>query len=183
MVLSLFPAWSMAAGAEAELNAGNYSTVGSADALRYTDAGSYTVYYYVVSSNYAPDAVSGYKTVSIEKADAPALTDAQKPTANTGLIADGTEQALVTAPAALPEGYTALQYSLDGGSTWLDTLPTGVGADDYSVTVQAPTAPGSSTSSPATGDESSAALWFALLLFSGAGLAATFSAGKRRARR
>lgn len=56
------------------------------------------------------------------------------------------------------------------------------GRVNTNLTVQAPPAPGSSTSSPATGDESSAALWFALLLFSGAGLAGSFSAGKCRAR-
>ena len=117
--------------AATELTAENYTTVGSTTAPTYTDAGEYTVYFYVVSGNYDPDTVSGSKTVSISKATGTA-TDAQKPTAKTDLVADNTDQALVTAPASLPEGYTAIQYSLDG-ETWTDTIPTGKDAGDYTV--------------------------------------------------
>jgi uncharacterized repeat protein (TIGR02543 family) len=72
--------------------------------------------------------------VSIEQAAAPAaesLTDAQKPAAKAELIADGSEQPLVTAPT-LPAGYTKVQYSLDG-ETWTDEIPTGKDAGSYTV--------------------------------------------------
>ncbi|MBQ9721444.1 MAG: InlB B-repeat-containing protein [Oscillospiraceae bacterium] len=116
------------------LTAENYATAGSTTNPTYTDAGEYTVYFYVVSGNYDPDTISGSKTVSINKATMTKneLTAAQKPTAKTDLVADNTDQALVTAPASLPEGYTAIQYSLDG-ETWTDTIPTGKDAGDYTV--------------------------------------------------
>lgn len=117
--------------AETELTAENYTTAGSTTAPTYTDAGEYTVYFYVVSGNYDPDTISGNKTVSISKATGTA-TDAQKPTAKTDLVADNTDQALVTAPDSLPEGYTKVQYSLDG-ETWTDAVPTGKDAGDYTV--------------------------------------------------
>ena len=117
--------------AATELTAENYATAGSTTAPTYTDAGENTVYFYVVSGNYDPDVVSGSKTVIITRATGTA-TDAQKPTAKTDLVADNTDQALVTAPAALPEGYTKLQYSLDG-ETWTDTVPTGKDAGSYTV--------------------------------------------------
>ena len=117
--------------AATELTAENYATAGSTTAPTYTDAGENTVYFYVVSGNYDPDVVSGSKTVIITKATGTA-TDAQKPTAKTDLVADNTDQALVTAPAALPEGYTKVQYSLDG-ETWTDTVPTGKDAGSYTV--------------------------------------------------
>ena len=60
------------------------------------------------------------------------LTDAQKATGNTGLVYNGTDQALVTAPSELPTGYTGVQYSTDGGTTWSNEIPTGHDADDYS---------------------------------------------------
>ena len=117
--------------AATELTAENYATAGSTTAPTYTDAGENTVYFYVVSGNYDPDVVSGSKTVIITRATGTA-TDAQKPTAKTDLVADNTDQALVTTPAALPEGYTKLQYSLDG-ETWTDTVPTGKDAGSYTV--------------------------------------------------
>ena len=121
--------------AETELTAANYNTAGSTTAPTYTDAGDYTVYFYVVTSNYNPDIVSGSKTVSISKATMTKddLTEAQKPTAKTDLIADNTDQALLTAPEALPEGYTKIQYSIDNGTTWTDAIPTGKDPGDYTV--------------------------------------------------
>jgi len=117
--------------AATELTADNYAMAGSTTAPTYTDAGENTVYFYVVSGNYDPDVVSGSKTVIITRATGTA-TDAQKPTAKTDLVADNTDQALVTAPASLPEGYTKLQYSLDG-ETWTDEIPTGKDAGSYTV--------------------------------------------------
>ena len=120
-----------------ELTAQNFATAGSTTAPSYSDVGEYTVYYYVYSKNYTPDVAAGSQTVSIEQAAAPAaesLTDAQKPAAKAELIADGSEQPLVTAPT-LPEGYTKVQYSLDG-ETWTDEIPTGKDPGDYSVQVK-----------------------------------------------
>ncbi len=120
-----------------ELSAQNFATAGSTTAPSYSDVGEYTVYYYVYSRNYTPDVAAGSQTVSIEQAAAPAaesLTDAQKPAAKAELIADGSEQPLVTAPT-LPEGYTKVQYSLDG-ETWTDEIPTGKDPGDYSVQVK-----------------------------------------------
>ena len=119
---------------ETELTADNYSTSGSTTAVTYTDAGEYTVYFYVISGNYAPDTVSGSKTVTISKATGTA-GDGQKPTANT-LTFTGEAQALVTAPTALPDGYTKVQYSVDNGTTWTDAVPTGIDAGDFTVSVK-----------------------------------------------
>lgn len=117
------------------LTAENYTTAGSTTAPTYTGAGEYTVYFYVVSKNYKPDTVSGSKTVSISKATMTKdeLTAAQKPTAKTDLIADNTDQVLLTAPEALPDGYTKIQYSVDNGETWTDTIPTGKDPGDTTV--------------------------------------------------
>ncbi len=50
-----------------ELTADNYETAGSTDNPKYTNAGEYTVYYYVVAKNYEPDPVSGSAVVKIRK--------------------------------------------------------------------------------------------------------------------
>ena len=117
--------------AATELTAENYAAAGSTTAPTYTDAGENTVYFYVVSGNYDPDVVSGSKTVIITTATGTA-TDAQKPTAKMDLVADNTDQAFVTAPSSLPEGYTKVQYSLNG-ETWTDEIPTGKDAGSYTV--------------------------------------------------
>ena len=51
-----------------ELTAENYETAGSTINPEYTNAGEYTVYFYIVSKNYEADPVSGSKVVSIRKA-------------------------------------------------------------------------------------------------------------------
>ena len=51
-----------------ELTAENYETAGSTVNPEYTNAGEYTVYFYIVSKNYEADPVSGSKVVSIRKA-------------------------------------------------------------------------------------------------------------------
>ena len=73
--------------------------------------------------------------VTIGKQAAPALADDQKPTANEDLSYTGEAQALVTAPASLPTGYTKVQYSLDG-TNWSDEIPIGTDAGDYIVKVK-----------------------------------------------
>ena len=51
-----------------ELTAENYETAGSTINPEYTNAGEYTVYFYIVSKNYEADPVSGSKVVNIRKA-------------------------------------------------------------------------------------------------------------------
>ena len=52
-----------------ELTADNYETAGSTENPTYTDAGEYTVYFYIVSSRYEADPISGSKVVAIRKAE------------------------------------------------------------------------------------------------------------------
>lgn len=80
-----------------ELTAENYETAGSTENPTYTNAGEYTVYFYIVSKNYEADPVSGSKVVNIAKADAAVKT---APEAVSGLIANGEYQELVTAGEA-----------------------------------------------------------------------------------
>lgn len=61
---------------------------------------------------------------------------ANAPTANAGLIYNGTAQTLVTKPDELPEGCEKVRYSIDGGTTWTDDLPTAVNAGTYTVKVK-----------------------------------------------
>ena len=62
------------------------------------------------------------------------LTADQKPTANSPLAEDGSDQPLVTAPKEEPEGYT-VEYRLDG-ETWSKEIPTGKEAGKYTVAVR-----------------------------------------------
>ena len=64
------------------------------------------------------------------------LTEAQKTVAATGLTYNGTEQDLVRGPVSLPEGYTGVSYSTDGGKIWNTALPKGMDAGEYTVLVQ-----------------------------------------------
>ncbi len=71
-------------------------------------------------------------TVSVTKVPAPKeLTSAQKPTTIEGLSDNGLEQVLLTAPKAVPEGYT-IEYSTDG-TNWSKTIPTGKEAGEYKI--------------------------------------------------
>ncbi len=77
-------------------------------------------------------------TVTVTKAAAPsaaALTDGEKPKTVENLIGEPFEQALVTAPEKLPEGYTGVEYSTDG-ENWSDKIPTGKEAGTYTVQVK-----------------------------------------------
>lgn len=80
-----------------ELTAENYETAGSTENPTFTNAGEYTVYFYIVSNNYEADPISGSKVVNIAKADAAVKT---APEAVSGLIANGEHQELVTAGEA-----------------------------------------------------------------------------------
>ena len=103
-----------------------------------TDAGTYYVWYKVLGdSDHNPSPVYGPVPVVIEPASASELTEDEKPQSNAPLTyIDGVEQELVTAPKKLPEGYTNVQYSLDGGKTWSEEIPTGMESGDYTVSVQ-----------------------------------------------
>ncbi|MBR2836084.1 MAG: hypothetical protein IKE43_10330, partial [Coriobacteriales bacterium] len=97
---------------------------------------SCTIYVKATNTNYKNVATSE-ATLTIQKAPAPSkdITESQKPQAISDLKSDGTEQPLVTPPTELPQGYTSVQYSLDG-TTWQDEPPTGKDAGDYTVYVQ-----------------------------------------------
>ena len=66
-----------------ELTADNYSTAGSTTNPEYTNAGEYTVYYFVSTGNYDPTPVSGSKTVNIAKADVTVTAEAKSKTYGT----------------------------------------------------------------------------------------------------
>ena len=114
-----------------ELTAENYETAGSTTNPAYTDAGEYTVYYYIATGNYDPQPVSGSKVVKIDKAD-PTVT----PPTVKELTANGEEQALVNAGStengkifyALGEKGTA-----PAEDAYSETIPTGKDAGTYYV--------------------------------------------------
>ena len=87
------------------------------------------------NANYTATLVNGAYTITKASFDKANLTDAQKPTA-TNPIYTGGPLALVNAPSGLPIGYTKVQYSIDGGNTWTDAIPTGTEIDSYSVNVK-----------------------------------------------
>ena len=89
----------------------------------YTNAGTYTIYYQVVATNYTTKA--GSFTITISKANA---SVSKAPTAKT-LTYNGNAQALVNAGTA--SGGT-MQYSLNN-STWTTSIPTGTNAGNYTV--------------------------------------------------
>ena len=60
------------------------------------------------------------------------LTVEQKPQTRSGLVYTGQAQALVSAPNRQPDGCIGIQYSVDGGKTWTDALPTGTNAGSRS---------------------------------------------------
>ncbi len=95
------------------------------------------------SAAFTPEDTENYSvvtvplTVSVTKAGTPSsdLTEDEKPKAVENLIEDVFEQALVTAPEKLPEGYTGIEYSTDG-ENWSDTIPTGKKAGEYTVRIK-----------------------------------------------
>lgn len=117
----------------------DYDTAGVLENPTRTDAGSTTVYYYVANHGNYTDVVTGSADIVINKINGTAtadMTEAQKPAAKTGLEYNEKAQALLTAPEELAAGYAKVQYSLDGGHTWTDTIPTGTSVGDYTVYVK-----------------------------------------------
>ena len=75
---------------------------------------------------------------TINKQAAPAsLNDNQKPTAKTGLTYTGSDQALVTAPSEIPDGYIEVQYALgtetEATQPYTTSIPTATDAGTYYV--------------------------------------------------
>ena len=113
------------------------------DTIEYTlsraageDAGTYviTAAGEQTQGNYTVTFVNG--TFTIEKAKAPEkLGDDEQPKAN-DLSENDKDQPLVTKPNKLPNGYTKIQYSDDGGKTWKDTIPTGKEPGEYNIQVR-----------------------------------------------
>lgn len=71
---------------------------------------------------------------SIEEKVAP-LPTISMPKARKGLVADGTQQELVTPPSKIPSAYTKVKYSIDNGKTWSAKIPRGKKAGTYVVRV------------------------------------------------
>ena len=86
------------------------------------------------NANYTATLVNGAYTITKASSNKASLTDAQKPGA-TDSTYTGAPLPLATAPSSLPAGY-AVQYSIDGGKTWTDAIPTGTDAGSYTVNVK-----------------------------------------------
>ena len=106
------------------------------------EAGNYSIQVkYVDSSGNHADLIGNDITVSIEKAAAPDEQEAKnlpaenKPTANNAPYSES-GQPLVTAPKSLPENYVDVKYSIDGGQTWTDEIPTADAPGEYEVRVK-----------------------------------------------
>ena len=91
-----------------------------------TDAGNYTASITILNPSDNNNPVTAKLDFTIEKAT-PVVT---APVAVTGLVYNGADQTLITAGSTT--GGT-IQYSLDDGQTWTDTVPQGKDADTYSV--------------------------------------------------
>ncbi|MBR7091691.1 MAG: Cna B-type domain-containing protein [Clostridia bacterium] len=95
------------------------------------------------SATFTPEDTENYSaaaatlTITVTKAgtSSAALADDEKPKAVEGLIEEPFEQALVTAPEKLPEGYTGVEYSVDG-ENWSDKVPADKEAETYTVQVR-----------------------------------------------
>lgn len=117
----------------AELTEQNYSNAGSTTNPTYTDAGTYTVYYYVTATNYDPQPVKGSQTVTIAKAN----VEVTMPSAAT-LTYDGSDRALVSGGSVTGRSFA---YALgENGTTaptddhaWNAGVPTGKNAGTYYV--------------------------------------------------
>lgn len=91
------------------------------------------VYYSVSAPNYIT--FESYAEITVVKAVAPdTLDDTQKPAA-LELLYNGGDQALVTAPEMLPNGYERVEYSLDG-QTWSENVPEATEPGEYLVFVR-----------------------------------------------
>ena len=102
-----------------ELTAENYNITGSTENPQFTEAGEYTVYFYIVSDGYEADIASGSGTVNISKAE-PSYT---APAARE-LVYTGEFQELLD-PGSTEDG--TMVYVLDGDGDYLDDNAYGQG--------------------------------------------------------
>ena len=102
------------------------------------NAGTYTASVTVTPPEGRGDPVTAQVKYTVLKAaiDGTPLTAEQKPQARSGLVYTGEAQALVSAPNRRPDGCIGSRYSVDGGETWTDALPTGANAGSYPVRVK-----------------------------------------------
>ena len=122
-----------------ELGKDNYKDDGSKELLTFTDAGKYTVYYYVQCKGYTIDPISGSKTVEITKvplkvtAKDATITYGDKPDNNgveySGFVNDETKNVL---KGTLSYNIDYEQYG-DVGSSY-SIVPKGVTAENYDIT-------------------------------------------------
>ena len=122
-----------------ELGKDNYKDDGSKELLTFTDAGKYTVYYYVQCKGYTIDPISGSKTVEITKvplkvtAKDATITYGDKPDNDgveySGFVNDETKKVL---KGTLSYNIDYEQYG-DVGSSYSIT-PKGVTAKNYDIT-------------------------------------------------
>lgn len=122
-----------------ELGKDNYKDDGSKESPTFTDAGKYTVYYYVQCKGYTIDPISGSKTVEITKvplkvtAKDATITYGDKPDNNgveySGFVNDETKKVL---KGTLSYNIDYEQYG-DVGSSY-SIVPKGVTAENYDIT-------------------------------------------------
>ena len=115
------------------LDADNYTTGTQKPYTFNTAYTAATVYWYAVSGGSSvPRPESGSVDIVINVPLSAEQTPAAKTLSNTGAL-----QPLVNAPAgALPEGYTAIEYSIDDGATWSAEIPKAKDAGTYTVRVK-----------------------------------------------
>ena len=119
-----------------------YKLKGSEDAWTTATAGETLVASgtYLVRTRASSDKPAGKTAEMAVGSKEIILTDAQKPTAKTGLTYTGSEQALINAPAAdLPKSAKEMRYAIGTDATtaptdgWSTTLPVGKDAKTYYV--------------------------------------------------
>ncbi|MCR5793259.1 MAG: Ig-like domain-containing protein [Lachnospiraceae bacterium] len=109
--------------------------VWSTDIPRGTNTDKYHVWYLVKGNDKYKDTQPEHFEVSIGKALPPVLVNEQKPTAIDPVLYNGKEQALVSAPENVPNGYT-VHYSIDAGENWSGDIPKRKNVGDYTVKVK-----------------------------------------------
>ena len=114
-----------------------YSTDGGtswSDKAEATDAGIHQIRFKFTSPNYE-DLKGPIMGVEIKKATGSVTSQDQKPAPLEDLKYSESAKELLEAPKELPEGYDKVQYSMDDGKSWSDSIPKGQGGD-YTVKVK-----------------------------------------------
>lgn len=111
---------------------GDWQTSYNHSSIRATNAGTYTVQWYVKHSGCYLDSEIESIEVTIARKSAGVAAPSPMPTVDAAsLTYNGTPQDLVTATGSLQSGYT-LVYSTDGVN-WSEDIPQGTNAGDYTV--------------------------------------------------